>query len=150
MWLKGMTGLLMGEYQHALDAKQRLIIPAKFRDQLGSQFVVTRGLDGCLFGYPMSEWQLLEQKLKALPLTKRDARAFVRFLYSAATVCVLDKQGRINLPAPLCKYADLHKQCMVVGVSNRLEIWDRDRWDAYNADTADNFDEIAEDLNIDF
>ena len=82
-----MTGLLMGEYQHTLDTKQRLIIPAKFRDQLVSQFVVTRGLDGCLFGYPMSEWQLLEQKLKALPLTKRDARAFVRFLYSAATVC---------------------------------------------------------------
>lgn len=145
-----MTGLLMGEYQHTFDTKQRLIIPAKFRDQLGSQFVVTRGLDGCLFGYPMSEWQLLEQKLKALPLTKRDARAFVRFLYSAATVCTLDKQGRINIPDPLVKYADLSKKCMVVGVSNRLEIWDSDRWDAYNADTADNFDEIAEDLNIDF
>ncbi|MDM8266946.1 division/cell wall cluster transcriptional repressor MraZ [Limosilactobacillus pontis] len=142
--------MLMGEYQHTLDTKQRLIIPAKFRDQLGSQFVVTRGLDGCLFGYPMSEWQLLEQKLKALPLTKRDARAFVRFLYSAATVCTLDKQGRINIPDPLVKYADLSKKCMVVGVSNRLEIWDSDRWDAYNADTADNFDEIAEDLNIDF
>ncbi len=141
---------MMGEYQHTLDTKQRLIIPAKFRDQLGSQFVVTRGLDGCLFGYPMSEWQLLEQKLKALPLTKRDARAFVRFLYSAATVCTLDKQGRINIPDPLVKYADLSKKCMVVGVSNRLEIWDSDRWDAYNADTADNFDEIAEDLNIDF
>lgn len=140
----------MGEYQHTLDTKQRLIIPAKFRDQLGSQFVVTRGLDECLFGYPMSEWQLLEQKLKALPLTKRDARAFVRFLYSAATVCTLDKQGRINIPDPLVKYADLSKKCMVVGVSNRLEIWDSDRWDAYNADTADNFDEIAEDLNIDF
>lgn len=140
----------MGEYQHTLDTKQRLIIPAKFRDQLGSQFVVTRGLDGCLFGYPMSEWQLLEQKLKALPLTKRDARAFVRFLYSAATVCTLDKQGRINLPSPLCQYAHLSKKCMVIGVSNRLEIWDRDRWDDYNADTADNFDEIAEDLNIDF
>ena len=140
----------MGEYQHTLDTKQRLIIPAKFRDQLGSQFVVTRGLDGCLFGYPMSEWQLLEQKLKALPLTKRDARAFVRFLYSAATVCTLDKQGRINIPDPLVKYADLSKKCMVVGVSNRLEIWDSDRWNAYNADTADNFDEIAEDLNIDF
>ena len=140
----------MGEYQHTLDTKQRLIIPARFRDQLGSQFVVTRGLDGCLFGYPMSEWQLLEQKLKALPLTKRDARAFVRFLYSAATVCTLDKQGRINIPDPLVKYADLSKKCMVVGVSNRLEIWDSDRWDAYNADTADNFDEIAEDLNIDF
>ena len=145
-----MTGLLMGEYQHTFDTKQRLIIPAKFRDQLGSQFVVTRGLDGCLFGYPMSEWQLLEQKLKALPLTKRDARTFVRFLYSAATVCTLDKQGRINIPDPLVKYADLSKKCMVVGVSNRLEIWDSDRWDAYNADTADNFDEIAEDLNIDF
>ena len=145
-----MTGLLMGEYQHTLDTKQRLIIPAKFRDQLGGQFVVTRGLDGCLFGYPMAEWRALEEKLKTLPLTKRDARAFVRFLYSAATVCVIDKQGRINIPDPLCQYAKLSKKCMVVGVSNRLEIWDCDRWNEYNSTTADNFDEIAEDLNIDF
>lgn len=140
----------MGEYQHTLDAKQRLIIPAKFREQLGGQFVVTRGLDGCLFGYPMDEWRVLEQKLKALPLTKRDARAFVRFLYSAATVCPLDKQGRINIPDPLCRYAQLKKKCMVVGISNRLEIWDCDRWNDYNANAAENFDDIAEDLNIDF
>lgn len=140
----------MGEYRHTLDSKGRLIIPAKFREQLGAKFVVTRGLDGCLFGYSSSEWSLLEQKLRKLPLTKRDARAFVRFLYSAATECELDKQGRINLPQTLCRYAALTKKCMIIGVSNRLEIWSEERWQAYSQDAADNFDEIAEELNIDF
>lgn len=140
----------MGEYRHTLDSKGRLIIPAKFREQLGAKFVVTRGLDGCLFGYSLDEWALLEQKLRKLPLTKRDARAFVRFLYSAATECELDKQGRINLPQTLCRYASLTKKCMIIGVSNRLEIWSEERWQAYSQDAADNFDEIAEELNIDF
>lgn len=142
--------MLMGEYTHTIDAKGRLIIPAKFREQLGSHFIVTRGLDGCLFGYPLDEWTLLEQKLKALPLTKRDARAFVRFLYSAATDCEFDKQGRINLPATLQDHAALAKKCVIVGVSNRLEIWSDERWHKFASETADNFDEIAEDLNIDF
>lgn len=140
----------MGEYNHVIDTKGRLIIPAKFRDQLGATFVITRGLDGCLFGYPQTEWQNLETKLKTLPLTKRDARAFVRFLYSAATECELDKQGRVNIPTVLRKYAQLTKDCVIIGVSNRFEIWSRERWDDYSADTADNFDEIAEDLEIDF
>ena len=97
--------MLMGEFTHTIDSKGRLIIPAKFREQLGAHFIVTRGLDGCLFGYPLNEWAILEQKLKALPLTKRDARAFVRFLYSAATDCEIDKQGRINIPITLRTHA---------------------------------------------
>lgn len=138
--------MLMGEFTHTIDSKGRLIIPAKFREQLGAHFIVTRGLDGCLF----NEWAILEQKLKALPLTKRDARAFVRFLYSAATDCEIDKQGRINIPITLRAHASLEKKCVIVGVSNRLEIWSAERWNEFTSETADNFDEIAEDLNIDF
>ena len=107
--------MFMGEYTHSIDSKGRLIIPAKFRELLGTHFIVTRGLDGCLFGYPLNEWEQLQEKLKALPLTKRDARAFVRFLYSAATDCEFDKQGRINLPDTLCQHAKLQKKCVVVG-----------------------------------
>lgn len=142
--------MFMGEFKHSIDSKGRLIIPAKFRDQLNGHFVVTRGLDGCLFGYPDSEWQQMQEKLKALPLTKRDARAFVRFLYSAATDCDIDKQGRINIPSTLCEHADLTKKCVVVGVSNRIEIWSEERWQKFTDATANDFDEIAEDLNIDF
>lgn len=140
----------MGEFKHSIDAKGRLIIPAKFRDQLNGHFVVTRGLDGCLFGYPMAEWQQMEEKLRTLPLTKRDARAFVRFLYSAATECDIDKQGRINIPDTLCSHADLTKKCVIVGVSNRIEIWSEERWQQFTSTTANDFDEIAEDLNIEF
>lgn len=142
--------MFMGEFKHSIDAKGRLIIPAKFRDQLDGHFIVTRGLDGCLFGYPMAEWQQMEEKLKTLPLTKRDARAFVRFLYSAATECDIDKQGRINIPDTLCAHADLTKKCVIVGVSNRIEIWSEDRWQQFTSTTANDFDEIAEDLNIEF
>lgn len=142
--------MFMGEFKHSIDAKGRLIIPAKFRDQLNGHFVVTRGLDGCLFGYPMAEWQQMEERLKTLPLTKRDARAFVRFLYSAATECDIDKQGRINIPDTLCAHADLTKKCVVVGVSNRIEIWSEERWQQFTSTTANDFDEIAEDLNIEF
>lgn len=148
--VKGWLVVLMGEFTHTIDDKGRLIIPAKFREQLGPHFIVTRGLDGCLFGYPLAEWTLLEQKLAALPLTKRDARAFVRFLYSAATDCEIDKQGRINIPPTLRDHGGLMKKCVIVGVSNRLEIWSDERWQAFASATAENFDEIAEDLNIDF
>lgn len=142
--------MFMGKFKHSIDAKGRLIIPAKFRDQLNGHFVVTRGLDGCLFGYPMAEWQQMEEKLRTLPLTKRDARAFVRFLYSAATECDIDKQGRINIPDTLCSHADLTKKCVIVGVSNRIEIWSEERWQQFTSTTANDFDEIAEDLNIEF
>ncbi|KRK40458.1 division/cell wall cluster transcriptional repressor MraZ [Loigolactobacillus bifermentans] len=143
--------MFMGEYHHTIDTKGRLIVPAKFREALGPKFIVTRGMDGCLFGYAVTEWELLEQKLRQLPLTKRDARAFVRFLYSAATECVVDKQGRINLPELLRQHAGLEKACVLLGVSNRIEIWDQSRWEKASAEAAENFDDIAENmLDIDF
>lgn len=141
--------MFMGEFQHSIDEKGRIIIPAKFRDLLGSSFVVTRGLDQCLFVYPMQEWEVLEQKLKALPLMKSDARAFTRFFFSGATECEWDKQGRVNLPANLRQYAKLEKDCVVLGVSNRVEIWSRDTWEQYFQQSEDTFNEIAEKL-VDF
>lgn len=141
--------MLMGEYKHTIDTKGRLIIPAKFRGDLGERFIVTRGLDGCLFGYPMEEWSALEQKLKMLPLAKKETRAFARFFYSAATECELDKQGRINIPQPLRKHAGLEKSCYVIGVSDRFEIWSEDRWTTFSEEAEESFDEIAEEM-IDF
>ncbi len=141
--------MFMGEFQHSIDAKGRLIVPAKLRDKLGEKFVVTRGLDGCLFGYPLPEWEKLEEKLNEMPLAKKDARTFVRFFYSAATECEIDKQGRINIPATLRTHAKLSKICVIIGVSNRIEIWDEERWNAFSAEAEENFDEIAETM-IDF
>lgn len=138
--------MFMGEYHHNVDSKGRLIIPAKFRDHLGEVFVLTRGLDQCLFGYPMSEWKVLEEKLKTLPFTKKDARAFTRFFFSGATECELDKQGRINIPTPLFQYAKLEKECVVLGVTNRIEIWSKAIWDEYFSESAESFAEIAENM----
>jgi len=136
----------MGEFQHNIDAKGRVIVPSKFRDDLGGRFVLTRGLDQCLFSYPMEEWRVLEQKLKKLPLTKKDARAFTRFFFSGAVECEIDKQGRINIPAPLRKYANLEKECVVIGVSNRIEFWAKDVWDEYVLQSEESFADIAENL----
>ena len=138
--------MFMGEFQHNIDVKGRMIVPAKFREGLGSQFIVTRGLDKCLFIYPMQEWQEVEEKLKKLPLTKKDARAFTRFFFSGAIECEVDKQGRINLPQTLRTYADLDKECIVIGVSNRVELWAKDVWDTYFAESEESFAEIAENL----
>ncbi|UOF92873.1 division/cell wall cluster transcriptional repressor MraZ [Fodinisporobacter ferrooxydans] len=143
--------MFMGEYQHSVDEKGRMIIPAKFRDALGVGFVLTRGLDNCLFVYPHDEWEILEAKLKTLPLTRADARSFVRFFFSGATECELDKQGRISIPATLREYAGLVKDCTVIGVSNRIEIWAADRWQSYSNDASESFASIAEtlvDLNL--
>ncbi|MFD2729020.1 division/cell wall cluster transcriptional repressor MraZ [Enterococcus camelliae] len=141
--------MLMGEFQHSIDAKGRLIVPAKLREQLGEKFVVTRGLDGCLFGYPLDEWNQLETKLSEMPLAKKDARTFVRFFYSAATECEIDKQGRINIPNTLREHAHLTKACVIIGVANRIEIWDEEKWQAFSEEAEENFDEIAETM-IDF
>jgi len=141
--------MFMGEYQHTIDEKGRMIVPAKFREALGAQFVVTRGLDNCLFVYPNQEWAVLEQKLKSLPLMKADARAFTRFFFSGATECELDKQGRINIPNNLCEYAKLTKECVVLGVSNRVEIWSKELWETYYEQSEESFNEIAEKL-VDF
>ncbi|SEM24669.1 MraZ protein [Paenisporosarcina quisquiliarum] len=136
----------MGEYQHNVDAKGRLIIPSKFREHLDDSFVLTRGLDNCLFGYPMNEWRKLEEKLKELPVTKKDARAFTRFFFSGATEVEIDKQGRINIPINLRSYAKMDKECIVLGVSNRLEIWAKDAWENYFVESEDSFNDIAENM----
>ena len=115
--------MLMGEYHHNIDDKNRLIIPSKFREELGNEFVITRGLDGCLFVYSMDEWNKVMNKLKTLPITKKDARTFMRFMLSAASICEFDKQGRINLVNSLINYAEIKKECVIIGVNDRLEIW---------------------------
>jgi MraZ protein len=146
---RGGDPMFMGEYQHSIDEKGRIIIPAKFRDALGSHFVVTRGLDQCLFVYATEEWTIMEQKLKALPLMKSDARAFTRFFFSGATECELDKQGRVNIPNTLVDHAKLAKDCVVIGVSNRVEIWSKETWEGYSQQSEQSFNEIAEKL-VDF
>ena len=142
----GGKGMFMGEYHHSIDTKGRLIVPSKFRDTLGEMFIITRGLDQCLFGYPLSEWSIIEEKLKGLPLTKKDARAFTRFFFSGATESELDKQGRINIPAPLLSYAKLEKECVILGVSNRIEIWSKQIWEDYFVESEESFAEIAENM----
>jgi len=139
----------MGEFQHNIDEKGRIIVPVKFRESLGKTFIVTRGLDQCLFVYSLEEWSILEKKLKRLPLTKKDARAFTRFFFSGAVESTVDRQGRINIPAPLRQYAALEKECVVIGVSNRIEFWSRDIWEQYFQESEASFADIAENL-LDF
>ncbi|WP_181349193.1 division/cell wall cluster transcriptional repressor MraZ [Thalassobacillus sp. CUG 92003] len=141
--------MFMGEFQHNIDSKGRIIVPSKFREGLGDNFVLTRGLDQCLFAYPMNEWKILEEKLKKLPLTKKDARAFTRFFFSGAVECEVDKQGRINIPSPLRKYAALDKECVVIGVSGRIEFWAKEEWETYFEESEESFAEIAENM-LDF
>lgn len=126
--------LFIGEYKHTIDTKGRVIMPAKFREDLGAKFVVTKGLDSCLFVYPNEEWNNFEKKLKSLPLTNNNARAFIRFFFAGAAECDLDKQGRTLIPANLRDYAKLDKDIVIIGVSTRVEIWSKDLWDEYNND----------------
>ena len=135
--------MFMGEYNHTVDAKGRLIVPAKFRDQLGDEFVVTKGLDGCLFVYTLEEWHNIEEKFKNISMTSKDARKFSRFLFAGAASCELDRQGRILLPPALREYANLTKEVVLVGVLSRVEIWDKNRW-LENTYDEDEMDEIAE------
>ena len=138
--------MFMGEYIHTIDGKGRLIIPAKFREALGEQFIVTKGLDHCLFVYPLGEWNTLEEKLRALPFTQPEARSFVRFFFSGATECELDKQGRILLPANLRDYAQLEKDLVLVGVSSRVEIWSETLWTEYSQQAESAYASAAESL----
>lgn len=138
--------MLIGEYRHNIDDKGRIIIPAKFREEIGMKFVVTRGLDGCLFVYAMDNWNKIVSKLQTLPFTKKDARTFMRFFLSGATVCEFDKQGRINLSNSLIKYADIQKECTIIGVNDRLEIWASEKLDTIMEENTLNFSDIAENL----
>lgn len=138
--------MFMGEYHHSIDEKGRLIIPSKFRNELGESFVVTRGIENCLFVYSLPEWEKIVTKLKTLPFTKKDARNFTRFFLSGATTVEFDKQGRINISSPLASYANLEKECVVVGVNDRLEIWSLDSWNKFFEDNQENLSDIAENL----
>ena len=134
--------MFMGEYNHTIDAKGRLIVPSKFREKLGDEFVVTKGLDDCLFVYPLEEWAHIEEAFRKAPLTNKKARDFVRFFFAGAASCEVDKQGRILLPATLRAYAGLEKEIVSAGVLNRVEIWDKEKWERSN-DIGD-MDEIAD------
>ena len=138
--------MLIGEYHHNIDEKGRLIIPAKFREEIGNSFVVTKGLDGCLFVYSLVEWEKMVNKLKKLPFTKKDARTFSRFFLASATVCEFDRQGRINLMNSLTLYAGLKKECAIIGVNDRLEIWDLDKFNNLMKEKESELDEISENL----
>ena len=140
---KGGMKMFIGEYGHSVDTKGRVSIPAKFREELGERFILTKGLDNCLFIYSMDEWSILENKLKQLPLTNRDARAFVRFFFSGATECELDSQGRIRIPTNLREHAMLEKDAVIIGVGTRIEIWSNLEWQEYNSDENLSYDEIA-------
>ena len=138
--------MFLGEYHHSIDDKGRLIIPAKFRSELGDKFIITRGIENCLFAYPEKRWEEIVHKLESLPFTKKDARAFLRFFLSGATECQTDKQGRVALPTPLVNYANLKKECIVIGVNDRIEIWSSDTFDSYFDKNEQNISDLAEDL----
>jgi len=137
--------MFMGEYHHTIDDKGRLTLPSKVREQLGYDFVVTRGLDHCLFVYPKNGWTEIINKYQSLPNTK-DARNFMRFFLSGATEVNLDKQGRINIATPLISYASLEKECIIIGVNDHLEIWSEELWNCFMDENEENFTEIADNL----
>lgn len=141
--------MFMGEFQHSVDSKGRLIIPAKLREGLGERFVVTKGLEGSLFVFPPTEWEAFGEKLRSLPLASGAARAFTRLFFSGATECEVDPQGRILLPANLREFAEIDKDCVIVGVSTRVEIWAKAKWEEYCAKAEEDFEETAEKL-LDF
>lgn len=139
--------MLLGEYRHNVDVKGRVSVPSKFRDDLGQSFVVTKGLDNCLFMYSKAEWETFEEKLKQLPLTNADARTFIRFFFAGATEVEVDKQGRINIPQVLRDYAGIKKDVVIAGVATRAEIWDSVAWDKYTSSEALNVSNIASQMS---
>ncbi len=143
--------MFTGEYQHAIDNKGRVIIPSRFRDELGTSFMVTKGLEDCLFVYSFEEWKNASAQIRQLSFTKSDARSFSRIFFSGACEVELDKQGRILLPANLRLYAGLDKDIYIIGVMSRVEIWDKEKWLSYSEATAAAYGDIAERINdLDF
>ncbi|WP_027398732.1 division/cell wall cluster transcriptional repressor MraZ [Anaerovorax odorimutans] len=140
--------MLMGEYRNSIDVKSRLIVPSKFREELGYKCVLTKGLDNCLYIYPMEEWVKFQEKLSKLPVSDVKARAFVRYFYASAVECELDKQGRITIPQSLKKYANIEKELVTLGVLNKVEIWSKEEWE--NAEAGEKLEptEFAEQMEI--
>ena len=138
--------MLIGEYEHNLDEKGRLIMPAKLRDDMGEKFIITTGLDGCLFGFSMSEWQKFEDKLKSLPITNKNARNFTRFFLAGATECELDKQGRFLISAKLRTVASLEKETVIIGTGTRIEIWNKAKWEEQTSYDNISIEEIEQNM----
>ena len=140
--------MLIGEYEHSLDVKGRLIMPAKLRESIGEKFIITKGLDGCLFGFSLDEWTNFEEKLKSLPLTNKNARDFVRFFLSGAIECEIDKQGRFLDASNLREYASMEKEIVIIGLATRIEFWSKDKWKKYNSSDNISADEVAENMTM--
>ena len=138
--------MLMGEYHHNIDEKNRLIIPSKFRSELGERFIITKGFDKCLFVYSEVEWNKMMQKVGTLQFTRKNVRAFERALIGGASITEFDKQGRINITSPLVHYANIHKECVIIGVNERLEIWDADEFNNYMKDNEESLEVMIEDI----
>ena len=138
--------MFIGEYHHSIDDKGRLIIPSKFREELGNKFIITRGIENCLFVYSLESWEKIVNKLETLPFTKKDARAFIRFFLSGASEAEFDKQGRINITSPLISYANITKECVVIGTGARLERWSEESWNDFFISARDSMSDIAENL----
>ena len=136
--------MFSGTYHHNIDSKGRIIIPSKFREELSDGFVLTKGLDDCLFLFPMSEWIIFRNKLKAVPLTSKEGRAFTRYFFANAVECEMDRQGRLNIPSELRKHAHIDKEVVSIGVDNRVEIWSKAGWQLYNESPELDSDLIAE------
>ena len=142
----GATIMLMGEFHHNIDEKGRLIIPSKFRSELGERLIITKGLDKCLFVYSETEWNKVMQKVGSLQCTKKNVRAFERTFIGGASIIEFDKQGRINITSPLVHYANIKKECVIIGVSERLEIWSKEEFESYMNDNEDNLEHITENI----
>ena len=142
----GEHDMLIGEYHHNIDEKNRLVIPSKFRADIGKKFILTRGLDKCLFIYSSNEWETIVAKLKKLPFTHKDSRYFTRFFLSGAIECELDNAGRVCITSPLIEYADITKECVIIGANDRLEVWSKESWDKFLNDNSTEFENIAENL----
>ncbi len=139
--------MFIGEYQHNLDSKGRIIIPSRFRDELNATFILTRGLDGCLTIYSLKQWDKLFEEIDKLPTTKKAARQYIRMLTSTATECTLDNQGRIQIPSFLSKPVNITKECVIIGANDHIEIWDKDAWEEYYTTASQSFEEVAENLS---
>ena len=138
--------MLIGEYEHTLDAKGRLTMPSKLREDIGEKFIITKGLDGCLFAFSIEEWKKFEEKLRTLPISNKDARNFSRFLFAGAIDCEIDKQGRFLISSNLREFAGLEKEVIIVGMDSRLEIWSKEKWIKFDEDIS--ADEIAEKMEM--
>jgi len=138
--------MLIGEFEHSLDAKGRLIMPAKLREDIGEKFIITKCLDGCLFAFSIEEWKNFEQKLRTLPISNKDARAFSRFFFAGAIECEIDKQGRFLISSNLREFAELSKDVIIVGMDSRIEIWSKEKWQKCDEDIS--AEEIAQKMEM--